>query len=280
MTQMIAPDVALSSREPRVAWINGWRRTYHGLRLETVVRNDLGTSMEQAAVSLLLTRPQAFDIVSGTFSDVPWEVIRIEVDDLSRMLSLRRPPGGDFRRTVPHATSSRHVVFVAEDRGGTAYLPAALLIRELWLWSADALDALLTPGSIDIFLSHSGEEDGLTLEACGPFARARGANLRRLSWLAQCQDARDSWASVLINANAEVLSLRLPRASMVAWGVGVRLQRGILVSRLTSSRISFSLPMEGLPVRVGKRILRCPYPPERISEPQPDFWHSKGAYPR
>ncbi len=269
---MTAIDAGLNPSDPRISWINGWRRTHHGLRLETVVRHDHETALEQTGASLLLTRSQAFDNVCGTFSGAPWEVIRIEIDDLSRMLSLRRPPGGEFRRTVPRAGSSRHVVFVAEGSSGTAYLPAALLIRELWLWSADALDALLTPASLELFLNRSCEEGRPTLDACGPLARARGGNLRRLSWLAQCQDARDSWASVLTYANAQVLNLRLPRASMVAWGVGVRLQRGILVSRLASARISFSLPREGLPIRVRGRVMRCPHPQERRSDPQPDFW--------
>lgn len=274
---MSASDPALGRSEPRISWINGWRRTHHGLRLQTVVQHGHDTSMEQSAASLLLTRSQAFDNVLGTFSGAPWEIIRIQVDDLSRMLSLKRPPGGLFRRTVPQSRSSRHVVFVAEGGSGTAYLPAALLIRELWLWSADALDALLTPASLELFLSSSCEHEELTLDACGPFARARGANLRRLSWLAQCPDARDSWASVLTYANTEVLSIRLPRASMVAWGIGVRLRHGILVSRLASSRISFTLPIEGVPMRIKGRVTRCPFPPERMSDPQPDFWHASRA---
>jgi hypothetical protein len=274
---MTAIDAGLNPSEPRISWINGWRRTHHGLRLETVVRHDHETAVEQTGASLLLTRSQAFDNVGGTFSGAPWEVIRIEIDDLSRMLSLRRPPGGEFRRTVPRASSSRHVVFVAEGSGGTAYLPAALLIRELWLWSADALDALLTPASIELFLSLSCDHDELTLDAGGPFARAKGANLRRLSWLAQCSDARESWASVLTYANAGALGLRLPRASMVAWGIGVPLQHGILVSRLASSRIGFSLPIEGAPMRIRGKVMRCPHPPEWRSDPQPNFWHGSCA---
>ena len=274
---MSAGSPNASQNEPRFSWISGWRRTHHGLRLEAVVRQGHDTAMELFPPSLLLTRSQAFDNVLGTFSGEPWEVVRIEVDDLSRMLSLKRPPGGDFRRTVPHSRSSRHVVFVAEGSGGTAYLPAALLIRELWLWSADALDALLTPASLELFLSSSSEHEGPRIDASGPLARAKGVNLRRLSWLAQCPDARESWASVLTYATSEVLSLRLPRASMVAWGIGVRLPHGILVSRLASTRISYPLPIEGVPMRIRGRVTRCPLPTQWMSEPQPEFWHSARA---
>ena len=270
---MLAGETSLVRDEPSVAWMNGWRRTDQGLRVEVVVQRGSDLSTERSPASLLLTESQAFGKTLSTISGARREVIRIEVDDLSRMLSLKRPPGSLLHRALPQSRASNHVVFIAEGSAGTAYIPAALLIRELWLWSQDSLDALLTPGSLDLFLSGwcANDEDP-HVGACGPFARARGANLRRLSWLAQCADARASWSSVLTFANAETLSLRLPKASFTAWGVGVQLQRGILISKLASPRIGFTLPVEGVSMRIGTRATRCPFAPAWISDPQPHFW--------
>ena len=271
---MLAGEASLARHEPRVAWVNGWRRTDQGLRLEAVVQRGRDFSVERSTASLLLADSQAFSNPISSISGTAQEIIRIEVDDLSRMLSLKRPPGGLLHRALPQTRASNHVVFIAEGPAGTAYIPAALLIRELWLWSRDSLEALLTPGSLDLFLSGWSEHDNEEphVGACGPFARARGPNLRRLSWLAQCADARASWSSVLTFANAETLNLQLPNASFMAWGVGVQLQRGILISKLASPRVGFTLPVEGVPMRIGTRATRCPFAPAWISDPQPNFW--------
>lgn len=265
-------DVPVVLNEPQVAWMNGWRRTGHGLRLETIVQQGPAITVGRSPASLLMTRQPAFGKALGVVSGSPPEIVRIEVPDLSKLLSLKRPPGALLRRALPQTPTSRHVVFVAEGERGTAYIPASLLIRELWLWSVDALGALLTPGSLDLFLRGASADEEPYVDACGPFARARGENLRRLSWLAQCADARASWSSVLTYANAEMLNLRLPRASFAAWGLGIQLQRGILVSRLASPRITFTLPVEGIPMRIRGRTMRCPFPPTWTSDPQPDFW--------
>lgn len=265
-------DLSRANASSHIAWINGWRRTPGGVRLDAVLRNDNGFCAELLPPSMLLPSRTVLDTTLAFSAGMRREMIRIEVDDLSRLLSLVRPPGSFLRKSLPQSDHSRHIMFVAEGKGGTAYIPAALLVRELWLWSRHALDALLTPGALDLFLSAAELVDDGVIDACGPLAHGRGATLRRLSWLAQCADARASWNSVLSYLHAGTLNLRLPKASLTAWGLGVQLDRGVLVSILGAVRIGFTLPVEGATMRFGRRSARCPHQPAWTSHPQPNLW--------
>ena len=267
---------AAASR-PRIAWLNGWRRTAQGMQLDAVVQRNRELKVELLPSSVLASKPKVLDTFPSLLPEEDWEPIRIQVEDLSRMLSLVRPPGNFLSKTLPLACHAHHVAFVAEGEEEDAYIPAVLLLTELWVWSHHALHALLTPGSLDLYLRHGDPQEEPAIAASGPLGHGSGSSLRRLSWLAQCADARASWNSVLTFAHSGALNLQLPQASLVAWGMGVRTSKGILVSALASVRIGFSLPIEGALIRIGRHAARCPYPPAWTPHPQPDLWNLVGV---
>lgn len=154
---------------------------------------------------------------------------------------------------------------MVDDGETKVYLPAALLVRELWLWTETVLDALMTPNSLALYLGAAQEEENLLIQAYGPLAAAQQSDtaLRRLSWLAQCEDARKSWSSVLTFAHKGDLRLSLPRAALEAWGWGVNISGGTLVAELSSADLRFVMPQEGGRMLLGKAERRCPPPAVR-----------------
>ena len=247
-----------------LVWLKGWRRTSGGLRVEAVMQQDEGSETILAPPALLLDEPRAFEPSLQSFAGLATDSVRIRVDDLSCMASVMRP-GNLLGRRVPQAKQGRHAIFVALHEGFVAYLPASLLIRELWLWNRPALDALLVPNALDQYLARSRDADEPTVAVAEPLARSAGSDegLRRLSWLGQCPNAWASWPSVLTHAHAGAINLRLPRVSLQAWGWGVTLPHGALVSELTSVELRFELPIEGGWMRIGQWTLRCPPQPSR-----------------
>lgn len=245
-----------------LGWLSGWRRTAAGWRLETVVERDGQWASSLAQPSLLLDQPRVFEPSSPPLASLRTESVRIRIDDLSRLPSLMRP-GNLVGRWFPQARCACQAIFVSKYEGTAAYIPAGLLVRELWLWCGPALPALLLPNVLELFLSTVEGANGLVVRAAGPLARlgTGDTSLRRLSWLAQCPDARDSWSSVLSSAHGGAINLRLPRASMQAWGWGVELAHGILCAELSSVTLGFELPVEGVQMQLGQRTLRCPPAP-------------------
>jgi hypothetical protein len=128
------------------------------------------------------------------------------------------------------------------------------------MWNPSAMDALLTPNSLAVYLRHIDDAEGSRIEVSGTLARVGGGDtgLRRLSWLAQCADAQASWSSVLTFAHDGALRLRLPRASLEAWAWGIELPTGTLVAELSAVSLSFELPQEGCRVQLGIASHRCP----------------------
>jgi len=244
---------------PALVWLWGWRRSARGLRLEAVVQRHGKSVTTTAPAALLMDMPRAFEPSSRPFAGVRTDSVRVQVDDLSQLSHVMRP-GRLVGSQIPQAKRGRQAIFAAEFEGSVAYIPASLLLRELWLWSRPALYALFTPNVLDIYLSCSSGTDGVVVEAGGPLTRAASSDtgLRRLSWLAQCPDARASWSSVLSCAHAGAISLKLPRASLRAWGWGIKLRHGILVAELSSVSIGFELPAEGGRIQLGQRTLNCP----------------------
>lgn len=125
----------------------------------------------------------------------------------------------------------------------------------------------MTPNSLAVYLQRADLGEQLTVEATGALLQLgrSDTSLRRLSWLAQCQDARASWSSVLTSAHQGTLSLRLPTASLEAWAWGVELPTGLLVAELSAASLRFELPQEGCEVKLGQALLRCPAAPRRLS---------------
>jgi hypothetical protein len=122
------------------------------------------------------------------------------------------------------------------------------------------MDAMPIPNSLALCLQRIDDAEGIQLEVSGSLARGSSSDvgLRRLCWLAQCEDAQASWASVLTFAHDGALRLRLPHASLEAWAWGVELPTGILVTELSGVYLFFELPLENCLLRVGGTHHRCP----------------------
>lgn len=248
-----------------LGWVNGWQSTSRGLELETFHRQGGAWVMRHAPASWLFNR-RAFEpsiLMPDQFSTTS---LRVQIPDLSQ-LSLLIRPGGLLRPLVRSAASTKHAIYVVDDGETKVYLPAALLVRELWLWTETALDALMTPNSLALYLDTVQADEGMLVQARGPLAVAQQSDtaLRRLSWLAQCEDARRSWSSVLTFAHRGDLRLRLPCASLEAWGWGVEIGGGVLVAELSSVDLRLVMPREGSRILLGKAERRCPPPPARRS---------------
>lgn len=248
-----------------LGWVNGWQRTRDGFELETIHREGSGWVTRHAPASWLFSR-RIFEpavLAPGPYFTTS---LRIKIPDLSQLGRLIRP-GGLLRPLVRPAASTRHAIHVVDNDGAKVYLPAALLVRELWLWTEAALQALMTPNSLALYLEVLQDPEGMLIQAHGPLAAAQQSDtaLRRLSWLAQREDARRSWASVLTFAHGGDINVRLPCASLDAWGWGVDIAGGTLVAELSSVELRFGIPQEDGRMFLGKAERRCPPPPARRS---------------
>lgn len=196
---------------------------------------------------------------------LPTANVRLEVENLSS-LSVLLKPGNLIRKLVPHASRTRHAIFVVEQEENRVFIPAMLFIRALWLWSFDAGSALMTPNSVDLYVGRSKPQSGTGDFFASPVMASSQPSamvIRRLMWLAQCADARLSWSNVLINAHLGELGLILPKAGFGAWAWGVQLEEGLLACELLSPQLSIQLPNENASMRVGGVVHACPPPPVR-----------------
>lgn len=248
------------------AWLNGWQRTSCGWALESVVRQGSAWEVRLLPASWLVPNKRLFEPSARPFAGTRSRSFRLHVPDLTRLSPLLEP-GRLMAALVPPARRTRQAIYAVATEGERVYLPGALLLRELWSWSPVAVDALLTPNSLALYLRRIDDAQEGRVEASGPLAHAGGSDtgLRRVSWLAQCADAQASWSSVLTFAHVGALSMRLPRASLEAWAWGIELPTGTLVAELSSVSLSFDLPQEGCRVQLGRASHRCPPNPERRS---------------
>lgn len=246
------------------AWLNGWQRTSRGWALESVVRRGAVWELQLLPASWLLQSSRLFEPSARPFARSRSKSFQLRIPDLTRLSPLLEP-GRLLTALVPPARHTRQAVYAAANEEQQVYLPAALLLRELWMWNPGAMDALLTPNGLALYLARIDDAQGGRVEASGPLARAGGSDtgLRRLSWLAQCADAQASWSSVLTFAHTGTLRMRLPRASLEAWAWGIELPTGTLVAELSAVSLSFELPQEGCRVQLGRASHRCPPTPQR-----------------
>lgn len=240
-------------------WLDGWRRTRTGLELMAYLKRD-GAWMRAPVPTSWLLNPRAFEpsALDGHRRDS--RSFQIFIPDLSGMASLLNP-GQVARSLVPAARTTGQAIFVAnDDEQRRVYLPASLVLRELWLWSSSVLNALLTPGSLAVFIEPIDDERGMMVKVRGLLAEAKQSDtaLRRLCWLAQSADARDSWSSVLTYAHSGELRLKLPRCSLKAWVWGIECSSGTIASELSAVHLDFDIPSEDCAVMMGEAYRRCP----------------------
>lgn len=209
--------------------------------------------------TFLAEKFRAFEPSTRPFRRLPSRSFPLRIPDLS-LLSPLLKPGQLLAPLVPAARSTRHAIYAVSDADGCAYVPAALLLHELWAWSASATDALLTPNSLALYLQTIAAPAENRAAVSGPLKRAGGSDigLRRLCWLAQSKDAQASWSSALTFAHEGAIRLRLPRASLEGWAWGVEWSTGTLVAELSAVSLNFELPDENCLIELGSATHRCP----------------------
>lgn len=256
----------MSSHETDWIWLDGWRNARNGWMLDGFARDAAGWVPRTLPPSCLLQRRRLFEPSAAPFARLRSDSVHLKIPDLSKLSPLLQP-GKLIGSLIPPARRTRHAIYVTVHQGRQVYLSAALLLPLLWVWTAGALDALLTPNSLAMYLSRTDREDGPHVHASGRLARVGSSDtsLRRLSWLAQCGDAQASWASVLTFAHSEELRLRLPSAGLDAWAWGVELPTGFLVAELSPTPLQIDLPTSKCHVKVGNVIHQCPPPPQRLT---------------
>lgn len=254
----------MKSHDTDWTWLDGWRRTQDGWMLDGFAREASGWAARTLSPSCLLQRRRLFEPSAAPFARLHSNSVHLKIPDLSKLSPLLQP-GKLIGSLIPPARRTRQAIYVTVHQGRQVYVPAALLLPLLWTWTAGALDALLTPNSLGMYLSRAEREDGLHVEASGLLARvgASDTSLRRLSWLAQCSDAQASWASVLTFAHNGELRLRLPSAALDVWAWGVELPTGLLVAELSPAPLEIDLPRSKCNVKVGNVTHDCPPPPLR-----------------
>lgn len=256
----------MTERAQELGWLDGWVRTNDGWALEAHVVQGAAWERQSLPATWLLGKCRAFEPSMRAYAKLPSHSLRLHIPDLSRLDTLLKP-GSQVVAQVPAARHTHQALYVADGGERQAYLPAILLIKELWAWTSGALDALLTPNSLAVCLRRVEQPEGIAVQASGLLSRVGGSDtsLRRLCWLAQSPDAQSSWSSVLTYAHAGEIRLRLPKASLEAWAWGVDLPAGFLVAELLSVQLRFELPQEGCEVRLGKALFRCPPASSRAS---------------
>lgn len=247
-----------------IAWIDGWSRARNGLALRVLCVTEAGYRYDDVSVDELRSVPACNP---NLYPRAATRCVGFTIDDLSRLDRLINPGelAAQLRREL---ANTRHAIFALEMEEGRIYIPAILLLRELWLWSAPAQELLLTPHSLDLHIGRRCVKDGkafssATTDFC---PRSRGVtDKRRLAWLAQSEDARRSWRSVLTFANQGKLDVLLPRASLRGWAWGIDLAPGLLVNSIQAAYMTFDLPEPDLPIRIGSTQYVCPPQPPRTT---------------
>lgn len=247
-----------------VGWIDGWEFAPDGLKL-CVLRHVSGRWRKESVAPWSILNGRVFEPSIRKLAGNATSTVPFEVEDLSQLKRLLAP-GELAKKLVPDALATKHSIFVVEMMGTVVYIPAMLLMRELWGWSSRAFELLMAANSIDMHVgvvstNSQSREIGASIELAS--GQPSDTALRRVAWLAQCEDARRSWSSVVVQAHKGQLDLLLPRASLSGWAWGIRLAEGVLACELNSTWLQFDLPCPDVRVRVARTSYACPSQPNR-----------------
>lgn len=242
------------------AWVNRWVKTRGGWQLE-VLQRKRGAWVTDFWPPERMLKVRMFEPTTPNMKSLGTESRRFEIQDLSNLSSLVEPRELLGPMLPGALLTDRHVIYVAKIDSKLLYIPALLLIEQLWLSSREALRAILTPNSLDLHLGVPrpiGNEFEVTVDPRLTSRAPSDAALRRIAWLTQSACARASWSSVLTNAYQNRINTVLPRVSMSGWAWGIELSPGHLVCELLSVQLNIDLT-EPLPVfRIGKVLHRYP----------------------
>lgn len=248
---------------PNSAWIDRWVRTRRGWQLE-VLRRKRGAWRVELMPAERVLKTRLFEPTTPHLEVLSTESRRFEIGNLAALSPLVEPREL-LGPMMPGATlTDRHAIYVAETETGRVYLPALLLIERLWLWSNEALSAILMPNSLDVLIGQPLSTEYGTEVTLDPRLTSRtptDAALRRIAWLTQDRQARVSWGSVLTNAYGNRIDLELPSVGIRGWAWGVELPSGLLACELLSFELRCEL-RDPLPrFRIGRLLHTCPCEP-------------------
>jgi hypothetical protein len=247
---------------PAPAWIDRWAKTRHGWHLKALWRKRNSWVTDFLPVERVLNG-RLFEPTTPHLENLGTATRKFQIRNLSELSPLleSREILGPM---LPGATlTGDHSIYVAKTDIGSLYIPALLLIEKLWLWSSDALRAILIPNSLDLLLGTPGTTDHGTevrLDSRLASRQPSDAALRRMAWLVQSPQARLSWGSVLTNAYENRIDLLLPAASLSGWAWGVELAAGYLVCEMLSPQVQFDLSGPVPKFRIGTVLHTCPPP--------------------
>ena len=223
------------------------------------------------------------DIVSGTvtYPAVPSEVINTNAPWLSRTSTFAqslvcRDLRAAERLLYPAEVFQRfsHGIQISENHeiykiDGTVpiYIPAILLIRELFAGSRLLNEHLLLPGAVDRLGVAHVEGEVIVVHA-SPVIRAVDMTARLaqlLAWLLTNREAKLAHASILSAARCGKIAIDRPELSITGWARGIDLDPGLLAVQLHAVDIRLPLRQKEIIVHVGKttRHYRCYAPPVR-----------------
>ena len=244
-----------------IAWVTGWCRVGNGWGFQVLVRGANGLEERRVSSGDALPGLAPFAPRSESRS-TPYRNVRLTIPDLS-VLSPLVDCQEALSSAIPNGDLSRHAVYVAPGPDGPIFVPALLLLQELWCWTESAQEALLIPNSLALSVRLVKSSAGHVVEVGGPMAKlgVSDTSLRRVTWLAQSVDAQESWSSVLTSAHRGEIRLRLPHASLNAWVDGVQLESGVLAYALSAVHFEFTLWATSCQIKVGDRVRDCPPAP-------------------
>jgi len=156
-----------------------------------------------------------------------------------------------FAKDIP--ITDGHTIFSIGDEE-PFYVPAALLIRALFMGSRLLDRYILIPNAVDLlgFVNSTENEieikttrDVKALDLSGRFART-------LAWMLTQDDGKKAHASVLKNAYEGKICLDLPSISMAGWAYGIQVGNGLLVTELKGLDVKFPLTQDTISIQVGK----------------------------
>jgi hypothetical protein len=225
------------------AWVDGWMRTPAGWHFQAVRRQRDSWATELIPAARMLNT-RIFEPMTPTMKVIGSENRPFEIADLSALSPLLEPRDLLGRMLPGAPLTSHHAIYVAETSAGRLYLPALLLIERLWLWSKEALRAILTPNSLDVHLGTAKPTDSSIEVTADPQLVSRTPTdtaLQRVAWLIQSSEARISWSSVLTSAYHGRIDLTLPTGALSGWMWGVELPSGFMACEIMSMRLHTNL---------------------------------------
>lgn len=250
-----------------VLWVDGWAAT----RPKALVRTMYWAegSVETVNEPLASVRKRrAFEPSAAPFASYNSRSLKVRHLALCTLYPVSLPRV--FPASFGTLRNSGHVVFRADHRGHRLLIPAVLLIEALFLYSSPATRQITVPGSADLYVGHVAPSNQIAVNRA-LIGRTRNTTaLRRLAWMAQCDDARRSWSSVLTHAHQGRLSLDPPEARISGFAWVVELPTGLLVADFNGLTVDFNLPHPEATLRVGASTVPIP-PPVQPTKGFPSF---------